>query len=77
MAEPMPIRELISPLEVFEKHVNTLPDGARSRFIGCAFAAVALAIRLDKPKYDLRGLFETQMGMMKSCLDDWAEQDDL
>ena len=71
MTSPMPLTELISPLATFEKHLEKLPDDARSRFIGIAANAAALAIRVDKPTNDLRGLFETQMDMMKVCLDGW------
>lgn len=77
MSSPMPLRELILPLADFEEHLGKLPDNARSRFIGCAANAVALAIRADKPTYDLRGLFETQISMMKDCLEQWSEEDGL
>lgn len=77
MSSPLPLKKLIGSLAAFEKHLDKLPDDARGRLIGCAVNAAALAIRVDKPSHDLRGLFETQIAMINDCLERWSEEDGL
>lgn len=77
MSSLLPLTELIGPLAAFDKHLDKLPNDARGRLIGCAVNTAALAIRVDKPSYDLQGLFETQIAMMNDCLERWSEEDRL
>jgi hypothetical protein len=75
MGHPHAIKELIAPAVEFDRLTERLPDSARARFIQVAANAALLAIRVDKPLQDLRGLHETQLEMMKQCLEEWAKED--
>ena len=76
--ENSPLTELIAPVEELKRRFGQLPQHApRARFISCAIRAMEFAVRLDKPEHEIRGLFETQLDMMRQCLDEWAEADGL
>ena len=77
MSELMPIKELIEPIENLSSEVSKQQDSSRIRFIGCAIQAAKNAAKIDKPKYEIRKLLETNMDMMKQWLKEWAEEDGL
>ena len=77
MPEPMPIRDLIGPMDDMENRIDALQDGPRKRFIACALQAAAIAVRMDKPRKDIPGLLNTDIEMMRSNLQEWAKEDGL
>jgi hypothetical protein len=75
LSAPMPIQELRTPSDAFVEAVDKLPDNNRARLIQMAGRVARLAVMVDKPRHELKGLLEHHIETMQRCLGEWTEED--